>query len=53
LPTGTEEALLDIAKPLHGWSTTFFPFETASDDEIYAAIQPDTKVRFDSPSSAS
>lgn len=29
---------------MHGWSTTFFPFETATDVEIYAAIQPDTKV---------
>jgi hypothetical protein len=36
--------LLNIASDLQGWTTDFCPFETASDDEIYNAIQPNTKV---------
>lgn len=42
---GTEALLLDVVSDTQGWRTDFIPFETATDQEIYDSIKPDTKVR--------
>lgn len=42
---GTQEYLDIIGKEVQNLSTTYVPFATATEAEIYAAIQPNTKVR--------
>ncbi|KAL8276181.1 hypothetical protein RQP46_011393 [Phenoliferia psychrophenolica] len=43
---GTQEYLDIIGKEVQNLSTTYVPFATATEAEIYAAIQPNTKLIF-------